>query len=55
MTSPEELGHAAVPDMSLTENAILTGATRQGLQKHGVIDHRAARIASILVIGQIRV
>ena len=44
LAAPEDrLGHAAVPDMSLTENAILTGATRQGLQKHGVIDHRAAR------------
>lgn len=44
LTAPEDrLGHAAVPEMSLTENAILTGATRQRLQRHGIIDHRAAR------------
>nr|WP_255434720.1 MULTISPECIES: ABC transporter ATP-binding protein [unclassified Paracoccus (in: a-proteobacteria)] len=44
LAAPEDrLGHAAVPEMSLTENAILTGATRQRLEKNGVIDHRAAR------------
>jgi len=32
LTAPEErLGHAAVPDMTLIENAFLTGKTREGL------------------------
>ena len=32
LTAPEErLGHAAAPDMTLTENAVLTGAVREGL------------------------
>lgn len=44
LAAPEDrLGHAAVPEMSLTENAILTAATRQGLAKGGMIDHAAAR------------
>jgi simple sugar transport system ATP-binding protein len=35
---PEErLGHGAVPDMSLWENAFLSGATRMKLLKHGFI------------------
>ena len=38
-TAPEErLGHAAAPDMSLTENALLSGAVRRGLTKRGFID-----------------
>lgn len=44
LAAPEDrLGHAAVPEMSLTENAILTGAARQGLERRGIIDHPAAR------------
>lgn len=44
LTGPEErLGHAAVPDMSLTENAVLTGAAREGLVRHGFIDWGKAR------------
>ena len=36
LTAPEErLGHAAAPDMSLTENAMLTGWVREGLQNRG--------------------
>ncbi|MCX7889291.1 MAG: ABC transporter ATP-binding protein [Rhodobacteraceae bacterium] len=43
VTGPEErLGHAACPDMSLTENALLTGATRKGLTRRGFVDWRAA-------------
>lgn len=36
--APEERnGHAAAPDMTLTENALLTGATRKGLTRHGFL------------------
>lgn len=43
LTAPEErMGHAAVPDMSLTENAMLTGAARQGLDRRGFLDWPAA-------------
>ncbi|HEX9858830.1 MAG TPA: ABC transporter ATP-binding protein [Paracoccaceae bacterium] len=39
VTAPEErLGHAAAPDMSLTENALLSGAVRKRLVKNGFID-----------------
>lgn len=44
LTAPEErLGHAAVPDMSLTENAMLTGAAREGLAQNGLLNWRAAK------------
>ncbi|MEL7098387.1 MAG: ABC transporter ATP-binding protein [Pseudomonadota bacterium] len=44
LCAPEErLGHAAAPDMSLTENAMLTGAARQGLARRGWLDWGAAR------------
>ena len=43
VAAPEErLGHAAAPDMSLVENALLSGAVRQGLTRRGFIDWRAA-------------
>ncbi|MDO5648686.1 ABC transporter ATP-binding protein [Paracoccus sp. (in: a-proteobacteria)] len=43
-TAPEDrLGHAAVPDFSLTENTLLTAAPRQGLIRGGMIDRAAAR------------
>ncbi len=39
VASPEErLGHAAAPDMSLVENALLSGAVRKGLVSGGFID-----------------
>ncbi len=39
VAAPEErLGHAAAPDMSLVENALLSGAVRKGLTKRGFID-----------------
>jgi len=42
--APEErLGHAAAPDMSLTENALLSATRRKGLARHGLIDWAAAR------------
>lgn len=43
LTAPEErLGHAAAPDMSLTENAVLTAATRERLVSNGIVKWRAA-------------
>ena len=42
VTAPEErLGHAAAPDMSLMENALLSGAVRKGLARNGFIDWTA--------------
>lgn len=39
VSAPEErLGHAAAPDMSLTENALLSGNLRQGLSSGGFIN-----------------
>lgn len=44
LCAPEErLGHAAAPDMSLTENAMLTGAVREGLSKGGILNWAATR------------
>jgi simple sugar transport system ATP-binding protein len=44
LAAPEErLGHAAVPNMSLTENAMLTGATRMGLGQRGFLNWAAAQ------------
>jgi simple sugar transport system ATP-binding protein len=39
VAAPEErLGHAAAPDMSLTENALLSGMDRKALTKNGFVD-----------------
>ncbi len=39
LAAPEErLGHAAAPEMSLTENALVSAAGRQRLARHGFID-----------------
>lgn len=39
LTAPEErLGHAAAPDMSLIENAMLTGMDREGLSQSGLLN-----------------
>ena len=44
LAAPEErLGHAAVPDMSLAENALLTGATREELVGQGFLRWTKAR------------
>ncbi len=44
LCAPEErLGHAAAPDMSLTENALLTGAWREKLVSRGFIRWGRAR------------
>ncbi|WP_323036752.1 ABC transporter ATP-binding protein [Pararhodobacter sp.] len=44
LCAPEErLGHAAAPDMSLTENALLTGAWREKLVRRGFVNWGKAR------------
>ncbi len=44
LCAPEErLGHAAAPDMTLTENALMTGMGRKGLSRRGFLDWPAAR------------
>jgi simple sugar transport system ATP-binding protein len=44
LAAPEErLGHAAAPDMTLTENAMLTGLDRRKLVVRNMLDWRAAR------------
>ena len=53
LAAPEErMGHAAAPDMSLTENAMLTGAARMGLDKSGFLDWPAARTFAEAVIAK---
>lgn len=53
LTAPEErMGHAAAPDMSLTENAMLTGAARMGLDKGGFLDWPAARTFADAIIAK---
>ena len=44
LAAPEErMGHAAAPDMSLTENAILTAMTRENLTTRGFLHWAKAR------------
>lgn len=44
LAAPEErMGHAAAPDMSLTENAILTAVTRKNLTKNGFLNWSKAK------------
>jgi simple sugar transport system ATP-binding protein len=44
VAAPEErLGHAAAPDMTLVENALLSGDVRKGLSRRGFINWRAAQ------------
>ncbi len=43
LAAPEErLGHAAAPNMSLVENALLTGAIRQSLTDRGFVNWKGA-------------
>jgi len=52
-SAPEErLGHAAAPDMTLTENALLTGAVRKGLIRRGFIDWAGARSFADAIIAR---
>ncbi|MEZ5751882.1 MAG: ABC transporter ATP-binding protein [Paracoccaceae bacterium] len=51
LCAPEErLGHAAAPDMSLTENALLTGAWREKLVARGFVNWAKARSFAETVI-----
>lgn len=51
LAAPEErLGHAAVPDMSLTENALLSAAVRKNLTRSGFLNWSKARDFAELVI-----
>ncbi len=53
LTAPEErLGHAAAPDMTLTENAFLTGAMRQKLTNKGIIKAAASKNFARAIIEQ---
>ena len=51
LCAPEErLGHAAAPDMSLTENAMLTGSLRENLERGGFLDWgRAESFAKAII------
>ncbi|MFV0299308.1 MAG: ABC transporter ATP-binding protein, partial [Paracoccus sp. (in: a-proteobacteria)] len=51
LAAPEDrLGHAAVPDFSLTDNTLLTAGGRMKLVRKGLIDHAAARAYAESVI-----
>ena len=53
LCAPEErLGHAAAPDMSLTENAVLTGTVREGLTTRGFVNWGSAREFAERIIEQ---
>jgi len=53
---PEERnGHAAVPEFSLADNAVLTARDRRGLAHGGLIDARAARAYASEVIDRVAV
>ena len=53
LAAPEErLGHAAAPAMSLTENALLSGAIREGLLSNGFINWGGAREFAANIIKQ---
>ncbi len=52
-TAPEERnGHAAAPDMSLVENALMTAKTRLSLLNNGFIDWRRSRAFAQEVIAR---
>jgi simple sugar transport system ATP-binding protein len=51
LAAPEErMGHAAAPDMTLTENALLTADVRKGLSSRGFLRWAAARAFASEVI-----
>jgi len=51
LSAPEErLGHAAAPGMSLTENALLSGAIRKNLLSNGFISWTGARAFATEII-----
>jgi len=56
LSAPEErLGHAAAPEMSLTENALITAEQRMGLSKRGVINYSQARLLTERIINNLDV
>ncbi|MGR3724210.1 ABC transporter ATP-binding protein [Abyssibius alkaniclasticus] len=53
LTAPEErLGHAAAPDMSLVDNAVLTAQTRRKLARNGWLNMRKAASFSDEIIAR---
>ena len=53
---PEErLGHAAVPTLTLAENAFLTGFHRQGLLSGGLISGKRSRVFAAQIIDRFKV
>lgn len=53
LAAPEErMGHAAAPDMSLTENAVMTAMTRQALTSYGFVHWARARAFAEAVISR---
>ncbi|PTX54327.1 nucleoside ABC transporter ATP-binding protein [Litoreibacter ponti] len=51
LSAPEErLGHAAAPDMSLTENGLLSASAREALESRGMINWSASRAFARKVI-----
>ncbi|EEX09689.1 sugar ABC transporter, ATP-binding protein [Ruegeria lacuscaerulensis ITI-1157] len=51
LTAPEErLGHAAAPNMTLTENALLTGSVRENLETRGFLKWSEARVFAERII-----
>jgi simple sugar transport system ATP-binding protein len=53
LCAPEErLGHAAAPDMSLIENAVLTARRRKGLDRNGFVNWGAAKAYAESVIAR---
>lgn len=51
LTAPEErLGHAAAPDMSLTENAMMTANVREKLSKYGFLRWTAAEGFAMAIV-----
>jgi general nucleoside transport system ATP-binding protein len=53
VAAPEDrLGHAAAPDMSLVENALLSGAVRKDLTRNGFIDWAKTKVWAEEVVAQ---
>jgi len=53
LCAPEErLGHAAAPNLSLSENAMMTGAARRGLVSGGILNWSKARDFAQEIIAQ---
>jgi simple sugar transport system ATP-binding protein len=53
LTAPEErLGHAAAPDMSLAENALLTGYSRMGLTQKGFLNRNATQTFADKIVAE---